>query len=157
MSLVSLAEEMQAALAAELVTIKEDFTLETLLALEAINRLDPSGLFEEPNSGLFICPVTNQYNVGNSGRRERIKTVSKNPVIACILSLPFTTTTPGDAAGWDEVSEVLEFRERVEGFLVTHQWSSLIETVEAEPPLELTLGARWFMGICEFTFETMGC
>lgn len=158
MSLASLAEEIQAAVATFIEQIKPSYTTESLLSLSCINMIDPAGLFEDSGqTGLFICPVTNQYNVDNSNRRERIKSLSKTPIIACILSVPYKTTTPGDVAEWAEVAEVLNFREAVEIFIATQKWSATIQTIEAEPPLEINLGIRRFMGICEFTFEAMGC
>jgi len=119
--------------------------------------LDPTKAFENLSNSLYVVPVTVEYNKEASGARERIKMLSKSPIVSIVLSIPFQSFAEGDVGSWEEISQILNLREQIDTAVATHTWDIQIDSIRAEPAQEVTLNQKWFLSITEFVFKGVSC
>lgn len=121
--------------------------------------IDPETFFESKKTGLFVVPVTVQYNRAASLGRQKIVSLNRSPVIAICLSYRFPTVdqTGLDASTWTLVKKLLTLREDIDTYLLKKQWDWNILGATAEPAQEIPLKARWYLSVTEIEFEGQGC
>ncbi len=128
--------------------------------LQADIAFDPSTLFSDSKSGLWVIPVYMQYSLEKGNKRGvNVLSVMKMPVISIAISLPFTSYKENDVAKWDEIRQILDMRETIDTRIAVHPWSIPLTQngINSEAPVEVHLDQRWFLSITEFTFEGLAC
>lgn len=127
--------------------------------VEATPVIDPDTFFESKKTGLFIVPVTVQYNRQASLGRQKIVSLNRGPVIAVCLSYRFPTPdlTGLDVSSWTLIKKLLTLREDIDTYLLKRTWDWNISGVIAEPAQEIPLKARWYLSVTEIEFEGQTC
>ena len=151
MTLVALANQMYDLLMA---VDEEDWLVSDLPFRKC---LDPLTEMSDGIQGVFIIPITVDYNLEQSNKRVSVKQVSASPRIAVAIAKPFASRDSSgfDVSTWSEVESLLNFREQLD--LVIINGMDHIQAVESEPPIETTFDKRWYLSITEFIFEEMKC
>lgn len=127
--------------------------------------LDPEQLIQATKRTIFIMPIVLGYALKDSGQRgKKILQVITKPLISSALVIPFTTFKSGDVGNWEEISDVLILREKLEfnimGLVISSvkfSGSYTVEEIEPEPPQEIELNGRKFLGITDYTYEVVSC
>lgn len=156
-SLADLAEEIHDFIESQLPTLKSGFTYSSITDLALFLTLDPMTKLEQQQIGVYVAPVTSEYNVGESNRRVKIISLTKAPRVAVFIFTICVTTSQMDIGEWAEVKEILNFRELLEKAIATQDWGANITDIAAEPPMETTLKKSSFLSITEFVFGNQSC
>lgn len=121
--------------------------------------IDPETFFESKKTGLFVVPVTVQYNRTASQGRQKIISLNRGPVIAICLSYRFPTPDASglDVSTWEQIKKLLVLREEIDTYLLKREWGWNIAAATAEPAQEIPLKARWYLSVTEIEFEGMTC
>lgn len=119
--------------------------------------LDPTEMFEQQQSGLWVITMTTERQMQNSNKRGSIKQLYKAQIIAVALSINYETFTSGDVATWDEVEDILDMRERIDDHLCETNLGMDILEVNSTPPLEVMLKQRWFLSMTEYSLGETTC
>lgn len=119
--------------------------------------LDPTAMFEQQESGLWVIPMTTEYNMQSALKRGPVKQFSKGQVVAVCLSIPFESKILKDVATWAEIKAILDMREGIDDHLCRASLGYNILEVNAAPPHEVMQNQKWFLAVTEYTFEEASC
>jgi len=160
-ALATLTDAMVSTLNSSPGSVWSDYTVGTAVSdfVKAEASFDPENVFQSGKTGLYIVPVTVQYNRDSSAGRGKLVTLSHGPVIAICLSYRFPTHDPSgqDVSTWPLIKKILNLREEIDTYLLKQTWRWNISGITAEPAQEIPLKNRMFLSVTEIEFEGMTC
>lgn len=157
MTLADLTEDIYDFIETNLATWKASYTHESITKLNLYRALDPMTKLEQAQIGIYVAPITTEYNVGESNRRQKIISLTKAPRVGVFIFTICNTSDSMDIGKWDEVKQILNFREYLELQIAKQDWGATITDIAAEPPMETKLKKSSFLSITEFVFGDQTC
>jgi len=133
--------------------------LNSLAFVKAEFALDPDVILSvEKSARLFIIPLFNGYEISESGGRDKKRQIETNPTFSMNLLVPFRQFSEADVSSQEEIQRVLNLREEIELAIIRGNYGKYkIKDVSPEPPLEIELNEKLFLGTTEFQFSHGVC
>lgn len=127
--------------------------------IQAQAKLDPDEIYECKTRSIYIQPVVSAFNINDSNKRgARIQALTVDDMLTVSILVPFSTFGKKDVAGWSEVKDVLDLREKLETLVLTNIPAGYaLAEFNQEPPIEINLKERTFLTTTEVVLRRQKC
>jgi hypothetical protein len=119
---------------------------------------DPHRKMEDETFRIFVIPDVYEMNIGGSLKRSKVIALHKTIYITVSFSKKFVGIDDDDIAPWDEVKELMDYREDLCIYLCQQQYTDA-ELREAELNIidDPEKNNRQFLSFLTMGFQTSAC
>lgn len=134
-------------------------TIKVPADIKVAAKLDPDEIYECKERSIYIQPVVSMFNLNDSNKRgSRVQALAVDDIFTVNILIPFKTFGSKDVAGWDEVKDVLDLREKLETLVLKNIPAGYaLQEFNQEPPIEINLKERTFLTSTEVILRRQKC